>query len=350
MRDKNTYLLNKENQALYAGLKGEYKIYAWQLLNALFVRCKPQSAINASLSDIFSMLSEAQAAGQPFSQLPASRFHERNPQTGVYDTEQESADIVRALIRLMGLAAAENIILKKYMPDGSCRFAEGKEIIEFGYDVHFRKEMPLRIHLCSIRGTLGWPDRSRTQENLRTIANYYLNTFARVTWKYAQNHPIIEPWDLADAFWEGFAARTHEIAWNYTVQRKEFDHFRPRIFGDFKFQEKWEFALWALERQNEQISDFSEIFHDIFRRLLESGGDGNSLSLMDVIAVDDDMLEELDTRDACEKVRQCVQTCLSPRERKIITLRYGLGGQAPHTQREIAAQCGISRSYVSQRR
>lgn len=69
MRDKNTYLLNKENQALYAGLKGEYKIYAWQLLNALFVRCKPQSAINASLSDIFSMLSEAQAAGQSFSQI-----------------------------------------------------------------------------------------------------------------------------------------------------------------------------------------------------------------------------------------------------------------------------------------
>lgn len=80
---------------------------------------------------------------------------------------------------------------------------------------------------------------------------------------------------------------------------------------------------------------------------LESGGDGNSLSLMDVIAVDDDMLEKLDTRDACEKVRECVQTCLSPRERKIITLRYGLGGQVPRTQREIAAQCGISRSYVS---
>ena len=83
---------------------------------------------------------------------------------------------------------------------------------------------------------------------------------------------------------------------------------------------------------------------------LESGGDGNSLSLMDVIAVDDDMLEELDTRDACVKVRQCVQTCLSPRERKIIVLRYGLSSQTPHTQREVAAQCGISRSYVSQRR
>ena len=65
---------------------------------------------------------------------------------------------------------------------------------------------------------------------------------------------------------------------------------------------------------------------------------------MDVIAVDDDMLEDLDTRDACEKVRQCVRTCLSPRERNIITLRYGLEGQPPPTQREIAAQCGISRS------
>ena len=83
---------------------------------------------------------------------------------------------------------------------------------------------------------------------------------------------------------------------------------------------------------------------------LESGGEGNSLSLLDVIAVDDDMLEELDTRDACRKVRECVQTCLTPRERKIITLRYGLGDQTPRTQREIAAQCGISRSYVSDRR
>ena len=82
---------------------------------------------------------------------------------------------------------------------------------------------------------------------------------------------------------------------------------------------------------------------------LESGGggDGNSLSLMDVIAAADDMLEELDTRDACQKVRECVRTCLTPRERTIITLRYGLGSQPPQTQREIAARCGISRSYVS---
>lgn len=83
---------------------------------------------------------------------------------------------------------------------------------------------------------------------------------------------------------------------------------------------------------------------------LESAGESGSLSLMDVIAVDDNMLEELDTRDACRRVRQCVDRCLSPRERKIIVLRYGLGEQPPLTQREIAARCGISRSYVSRRR
>lgn len=82
---------------------------------------------------------------------------------------------------------------------------------------------------------------------------------------------------------------------------------------------------------------------------LEAAGDGGTLSLMDVIAVDDNMLEDLDTRDACVKVRQCVQTCLTPRERMIITLRYGLNNKLPQTQREIASRCGISRSYVSRR-
>lgn len=80
---------------------------------------------------------------------------------------------------------------------------------------------------------------------------------------------------------------------------------------------------------------------------LETGGDGNSLSLMDVLAVDDDLLEELDTRDACRRVRHCVQTCLTPREQMVVTLRYGLDDRPPRTQREIAARCGISRSYVS---
>lgn len=80
---------------------------------------------------------------------------------------------------------------------------------------------------------------------------------------------------------------------------------------------------------------------------IDSDRDGNALSLMDVISVDDDMLENLDTKDSCVKVRRCVERCLSEREAKVITLRYGLDGEAPRTQREVAAACGISRSYIS---
>lgn len=80
---------------------------------------------------------------------------------------------------------------------------------------------------------------------------------------------------------------------------------------------------------------------------LDNDPEGNNLSLMDVIRVDDTMLEELDLKDACLRVRKAVKRCLSRREGEIITLRYGLNGAAPLPQREIAARCGISRSYVS---
>ena len=81
---------------------------------------------------------------------------------------------------------------------------------------------------------------------------------------------------------------------------------------------------------------------------LDNGdSEGDSLSLMDVVAVDDTMLDDLDLREACSKVRKCVDTCLTDREAEIIRMRYGLDDRPPRTQREIAAQCGISRSYVS---
>lgn len=82
---------------------------------------------------------------------------------------------------------------------------------------------------------------------------------------------------------------------------------------------------------------------------LDGDGENGSLSLIDVVRVDDNMLEELDLRDACAKVRHCVDACLNDREAHIIRLRYGLGDNPPLTQREIAALCGISRSYVSRR-
>ena len=80
---------------------------------------------------------------------------------------------------------------------------------------------------------------------------------------------------------------------------------------------------------------------------IESDREGDTLSLMDVIRVDDDLMDNLDAKDAKAKVRRCVAHCLPPRELDVITRRYGLDGKEPRTQREVAAQWGISRSYVS---
>lgn len=80
---------------------------------------------------------------------------------------------------------------------------------------------------------------------------------------------------------------------------------------------------------------------------IETGKDGTSLSLLDVIDTDEDLFEDLSARELHEQLRRTIDEVLSPREKEIITLRYGLANQPPQTQREIAERCGISRSYVS---
>ena len=80
---------------------------------------------------------------------------------------------------------------------------------------------------------------------------------------------------------------------------------------------------------------------------LDVDGEGNGLSVIDVVAQEDDMAERVGSDEICGKLRECVSSALSGREAAIIKLRYGLDGGAPKTQRETAALCGISRSYVS---
>lgn len=82
---------------------------------------------------------------------------------------------------------------------------------------------------------------------------------------------------------------------------------------------------------------------------IETGKDGNALSLMEVLCSDEDLFDDLSTKEMYGKLYQAMAHCLSEREQNILMLRYGLGGRTPLTQREIAAQCGISRSYVSRR-
>ncbi len=80
---------------------------------------------------------------------------------------------------------------------------------------------------------------------------------------------------------------------------------------------------------------------------IETGNDGAALSLMDVVSEDDDLLEQVNDRQLLRKLCKAVDEVLTPQEREVIILRYGLAGNAPGKQREVALQTGISRSYVS---
>lgn len=80
---------------------------------------------------------------------------------------------------------------------------------------------------------------------------------------------------------------------------------------------------------------------------IDTDKDGNVLTLMDLMATEDSICDDLDNRIKSEQLRKYIQECLDPREIKILSLRYGLDGRMPLTQREVAAKMGISRSYVS---
>ena len=80
---------------------------------------------------------------------------------------------------------------------------------------------------------------------------------------------------------------------------------------------------------------------------IEAGADGAPLALMDVISEDGDLMEEVSTREAALLIRKAVKKCLTDQERQVIVLRYGLSGEGPLRQRQVAERTGISRSYVS---
>lgn len=80
---------------------------------------------------------------------------------------------------------------------------------------------------------------------------------------------------------------------------------------------------------------------------IETGNDGAALSLMDVVSQNEDLLEKISSREDTRKVIRAVDRVLTEQERQVVILRYGLGGQLPKRQREVAEITGISRSYVS---
>lgn len=80
---------------------------------------------------------------------------------------------------------------------------------------------------------------------------------------------------------------------------------------------------------------------------IETGTDGAALSLMDVVSEECDLLEQVSARETVQQLHRAIDDVLTDQERQVVLLRYGLNGQPPKRQREVADITGISRSYVS---
>lgn len=80
---------------------------------------------------------------------------------------------------------------------------------------------------------------------------------------------------------------------------------------------------------------------------IDTDKDGNALTLIDIIADNRDIADEIDMKIKLDKLKVILPGCLNEREMKIIKMRYGLYGNSELTQREIAKKLNISRSYVS---
>jgi RNA polymerase sporulation-specific sigma factor len=76
--------------------------------------------------------------------------------------------------------------------------------------------------------------------------------------------------------------------------------------------------------------------------------DGNEISFNDILGTDPDaILDDINFKIQAKQLYKAVGRVLSVRERIVIVKRYGLAGEEPKTQREVAKVLKISRSYVS---
>ena len=80
---------------------------------------------------------------------------------------------------------------------------------------------------------------------------------------------------------------------------------------------------------------------------LNTDGDGNELLLSDVLGTDQNQVGAQLEQNAEKDMLLAAVARLSPREKQIMELRFGLCGQQEHTQKEVADMIGISQSYIS---
>lgn len=97
-----------------------------------------------------------------------------------------------------------------------------------------------------------------------------------------------------------------------------------------------------------QLRKFNKVKQDIsLDKPIYNDKDGNEMLLADILPGQEDIIDENIERSADKKIIFDLVSRLNVREREIMILRYGLGGQNELTQREVAEKLGISQSYIS---
>ncbi|MBR3789722.1 MAG: RNA polymerase sporulation sigma factor SigK [Clostridia bacterium] len=84
-----------------------------------------------------------------------------------------------------------------------------------------------------------------------------------------------------------------------------------------------------------------------FSEPIDVDNEGNPLTLMDIISIDDTIIEDIDYKEKLKKTIEIIDNIKNKRDKQIIIMRYGLNGNLPMTQNEVAKILKISRSYVS---
>ncbi len=125
-----------------------------------------------------------------------------------------------------------------------------------------------------------------------------------------------------------------------------------KAVSTFDYSKKTRFATYASRCiENEILMHFRSLKKtagDVyFDEPIDTDKEGNQLTLIDIIAEDDGIVDKIDLNIKSEQLYRFIDECLDERELTIIKHRYGLFGCKPLTQREVAEKLDISRSYVS---
>lgn len=150
----------------------------------------------------------------------------------------------------------------------------------------------------------------------------------------------------------------HIVKKYYTASNEQDDLISIGTIGlikavnTFSYEKGTRFATYASRCIENQIlmyfRNIKKTAGDVYiNDPIETDKDGNALTLMDIVADEGNIIDDIDLKLKSEQLRLLIKNVLNDREQYIVCLRYGLGGQKPLTQREAALKLKISRSYVS---